>query len=63
MSSVYPDPVVFMLATLISQILRQHIDLATYVYEEFVAEARSLSVRDPRELLNNLLPQLTMPRI
>ncbi|KAH8698037.1 hypothetical protein GQ44DRAFT_832316 [Phaeosphaeriaceae sp. PMI808] len=62
-SSVYPDPVVFMLATLVSQILRQNTNLATYVYEEFVAEARSVSVRDLQELISNLIPQLEMPRI
>tara|TARA_R110002003_G_scaffold235_13_gene17048 strand:+ start:4552 stop:5622 length:1071 start_codon:yes stop_codon:yes gene_type:complete len=62
-SNIYPDPVVFILATLISQILRQRIDLAAYVYEEFVAEARALSIRDLQELIFNLLPQLEMPRI
>lgn len=62
-STIYPDPVVFILATLISQTLRQRADLATYVYEEFVAESRSLSVQNLQELLSNLLPQLVMPRI
>jgi hypothetical protein len=62
-SSIYPDPVVFILATLVSQILRQRTDLAIYVYEEFVAECRSLSVRNLQELLSKLLPQLVMPRI
>jgi hypothetical protein len=62
-SSTYPDPVVFILATLVSQILRQRPDLATYVYEEFVAESRPLSIRSLQELLSNLLPQLVMPRI
>jgi hypothetical protein len=62
-SSIYPDPVIFILATLVSQILRQRTDLATYVYEDFVAESRSLSVRNLQELLSNLLPQLVMPRI
>ncbi|CAN9280399.1 unnamed protein product [Alternaria alternata] len=62
-SSTYPDPVVFILATLVSQILRQRSDLATYVYEEFVAESRPLSIRSLQELLSNLLPQLAMPRI
>ncbi|KAH7068217.1 hypothetical protein BKA63DRAFT_109499 [Paraphoma chrysanthemicola] len=62
-SNVYPDPVVFILATLISQILRQRIDLSAYVYEEFVAEARALSIKDLLVLVTNLLPQLTMPRI
>jgi len=62
-SSTYPDPVVFILATLVSQILRQRSDLATYVYEEFVAEGRPLSTRSLQELLSNLLPQLVMPRI
>ncbi|RYO63735.1 hypothetical protein AA0116_g4050 [Alternaria tenuissima] len=62
-SSTYPDPVVFILATLVSQILRQRFDLATYVYEEFVAESRPLSIRSLQELLSNLLPQLAMPRI
>ncbi|KAL1798027.1 hypothetical protein ACET3X_004633 [Alternaria dauci] len=62
-SSTYPDPVVFILATLVSQILRQRNDLATYVYEEFVAESRPLSIQNLQELLSNLLPQLVMPRI
>ncbi|KAH7092161.1 hypothetical protein FB567DRAFT_434738, partial [Paraphoma chrysanthemicola] len=62
-SNVYPDPVVFILATLISQILRQRVDLAAYVYEEFVAEARTLSIKDLLVLMTNLLPQLAMPRI
>ncbi|CAN9120026.1 unnamed protein product [Alternaria alternata] len=62
-SSTYPDPVVFILATLVSQILRQHSDLATYVYEEFVAEGRPLSIRSLQEILSNLVPQLVMPRI
>ncbi|CAN9263627.1 unnamed protein product [Alternaria alternata] len=62
-SSTYPDPVVFILATLVSQVLRQRSDLATYVYEEFVAESRPLSIRSLQELLSNLLPQLVMPRI
>jgi hypothetical protein len=62
-SSVHPDPVVFLLATLVSQILRQHIDLVSYVYDEFVAEARPLSVRDLQELVSNLLCQLDKPRI
>ncbi|KAF7670744.1 hypothetical protein GT037_011195, partial [Alternaria burnsii] len=62
-SSTYPDPVVFILATLVSQVLRQRTDLATYVYEEFVAESRPLSIRNLQELLSNLLPQLVMPRI
>lgn len=62
-SSTYPDPLVFILATLVSQILRQRSDLATYVYEEFVAENRPLSIRSLQELLSNLLPQLVMPRI
>jgi hypothetical protein len=60
---VYLDPVVFILATLVSQILRQNIDLAPYVYDEFVAEARPLSVRHLQELMFNLLPQLKLPRI
>ncbi|CAN9203513.1 unnamed protein product [Alternaria alternata] len=62
-SSTYPDPVVFILATLVSQVLRQRSDLATYMYEEFVAESRPLSIRSLQELLSNLLPQLVMPRI
>jgi hypothetical protein len=62
-SGVYSDPVVFILATLVSQIIRQHIDLAAYVYDEFVAEARPLSVRHLQELMFNLLPQLNLPRI
>ena len=62
-SSTYPDPVVFILATLVSQILRQRTDLATYVYEDFVAESRPLSIRNLQEVLSNLLPQLVMPRI
>ncbi|CAN9342142.1 unnamed protein product [Alternaria alternata] len=62
-SSTYPDPVVFILATLVAQILRQRTDLATYVYEDFVAESRPLSIRSLQELLSNLLPQLAMPRI
>ncbi|KAB2109040.1 hypothetical protein AG0111_0g2533 [Alternaria gaisen] len=62
-SSTYPDPVVFILATLVSQILRQRSDLATYVYEEFVAEGRALSIRSLQEILSNLVPQLAMPRI
>jgi hypothetical protein len=62
-SSTYPDPVVFILATLVSQILRQRTDLATYVYEEFVAESRPLSIRNLQELLSDILPQLVMPRI
>jgi hypothetical protein len=61
--SAYPDPVVFILATLVSQILRQHIDLAAYVYDEFVAEARPLSIQNLQELMVNLLPQLKLPRI
>jgi hypothetical protein len=60
---VYPEPVVFILATLVSQILRQHIDLAAYVYDEYVAEARPLSVRNLQELMVRLLPQLKLPRI
>lgn len=62
-SNTYPDPVVFILATLVAQILRQRTDLATYVYEDFVAESRPLSIRSLQELLSNLLPQLVMPRI
>jgi hypothetical protein len=62
-SAVYPDPIVFILATLVSQILRQYKDLAAYVYDEFVAEPRPLSIQNLQELMVNLLPQLKLPRI
>ncbi|KAI1562867.1 hypothetical protein PtrEW4_009731 [Pyrenophora tritici-repentis] len=62
-SSVHSEPVMFILATLVSQILRQNIKLSTYVYEEFVAAARSPSTRELQQILSNLIPQLDSPRI
>lgn len=62
-STVHPEPVVFILATLISQILRQNVKLSTYVYEDFVAEARSPSIKDLQQIMSDLIPQLKMPRI
>lgn len=53
----------FILATLVSQILRQNIKLSTYVYEEFVATARSPSTRELHQILSALIPQLESPRI
>jgi hypothetical protein len=53
----------FILATLVSQILRQNIKLAAYVYQEFVADACSPSTSELRKILLNLLPQLSSPRI
>ncbi|KAH7385941.1 hypothetical protein BKA66DRAFT_403042, partial [Pyrenochaeta sp. MPI-SDFR-AT-0127] len=61
--TVHPEPVVFILATLISQILRQNVKLSTYVYEDFVAEARSPSIKDLQQIMSDLIPQLKMPRI
>ncbi|KAF1849355.1 uncharacterized protein K460DRAFT_404584 [Cucurbitaria berberidis CBS 394.84] len=62
-STFHPDPVIFILATLASQILRQNIKLSAYIYEEFVAEARSPSIRELQQILSDLMPQLKMPRI
>lgn len=62
-SCVHPDPTIFILATLVAQILRQYIDLSLYVYEEFVVEARPASVSNLKEIILTLVPQLKMPRI
>jgi hypothetical protein len=62
-SSAHSDPVMFILATLVSQILRQNIKLVAYVYQEFVAEACSASTSELHRILLNLLPQLSSPRI
>jgi len=62
-SSIHSEPVMFILATLVSQILRQNIKLCTYVYEEFVAAARSPSTRELQKILSDLIPQLESPRI
>lgn len=62
-SNVYPEPVVFILATLISQILRQNLDLVDYVCDDFVNEGSPLSVHNLEELICKLLPQLHMPRL
>ncbi|KAF2129964.1 hypothetical protein P153DRAFT_356631 [Dothidotthia symphoricarpi CBS 119687] len=62
-SCVHPDPTIFILATLIAQILRRNTDLSVYVHEEFVAEARPASISNLKEIIMNLIPQLKMPRI
>ena len=62
-STIYADPVVFILATLVSQILRQNVKLSAYVYEEFVAEARSPSISALQQIMSNVMPLLKMPRI
>ena len=51
------------LATLISQILRQNRNLSAYIYEDFVVEGRSPSVQTLKDILSNLLPQIKSPRI
>jgi hypothetical protein len=53
----------FILTTLVSQVLRQNIKLVAYVYQEFVAEACSPSISELHRILLDLLPQLTSPRI
>lgn len=62
-SIVHSDPVLFILTTLVSQILRQNVKLDAYIYEDFVAEARSPSIHDLQQNISVLMPQLKMPRI
>ena len=63
MSGVLHHPSSLILATLISQILRQNRNLSAYVYEEFVTEGRSPSVQTLKDILGNLMPRTKSPRI
>lgn len=61
--SRHPHPSGFILATLLSQLLRQNQGLSVYVYAEFVAKALSPSLHTLKEIFKNLLPQVKAPRI
>ncbi|ORY13015.1 hypothetical protein BCR34DRAFT_600139 [Clohesyomyces aquaticus] len=56
-------PSVYILATLLSQILRQTPGLSAYVYTDFVAEGLPSSLSNLKLVLANLLPRTKSPRI
>jgi hypothetical protein len=62
-SGAHPHPSIFILATLLSQLLRQYKALSAYVYVDFVAEGLSPSLHNLRQILATLIPQVKAPRI
>jgi hypothetical protein len=61
--SRHPHPSGFILAMLLSQLLRQNLGLSVYVYTEFVTKMLSPSIQNLKEILKNLLPQVKGPVI
>lgn len=62
-SDPHSHPSVFILTTLVSQILRQNHKLSAFVYENFVAEGLSPSIQNLKGILQDLIPQLDSPRV
>lgn len=60
---MHPRPSLFILTTLLSQLLRHHRSLCAYVYADFVAKAVSPSLQNLKQILFNLIPQVKAPRI
>jgi hypothetical protein len=62
-SGAHPHPSIFILSTLLSQLLRQHQTLSAYVYVDFVVEGLSPSLQNLKQILSTLVSQVKAPRI
>lgn len=52
----------FILASLLSQILRQNQSLTAFVYEDFVTEGQSPTIQNLKAIIQALIPRLKTPR-